>query len=137
MIATRKNNRNIVLVRSQHVSDSKKYPAKTSVNLALGHAATNFFCCVKTYETGPKNPFLVTKNISEPRKGGFDLGYIPVNVIVQKEKEEKKKDDIVGFGNASEPNVNEDNTNLAFLHPIKVTFVSRAGPLFFFCHDLT
>ncbi len=128
MFASRKNNRNVFSTRSLTHHDFKKYPATTSINLSLGNASNNFFSYVKSFKTGPPNPFVVPKNISKPRQGGPDLGYISPKVIKEKEKEEKQQ--ISGFGenyavshetligHGDELNVSK----LAFMHPIKVIF---------------
>ena len=110
-------------VQSHHRRDLTKYPARTSINLSLGHASNNFFCSIKTFKTGPPNPFVIQKNISKPRDGALDLPYISPKAIIQKEKETRtkttfndnvvSKKSLIGHGESA-------STNLAFLHPVKV-----------------
>ncbi len=116
MIAPRKNNRNYFSVQSRH-SNLNTYPARTSVNLSLGNASNNFFSYKKTFKSGPPNPFVVEKNMSQPRKGGLNLGYVKEQAT--KEKGDKNisgsgEKDFIGSGDESKL------SKLAFLHPVKV-----------------
>ncbi len=84
-------------------------------------------CNIRSYKTGPPNPFQVTKDISTPRKGGLDLKIIPPKAIIQQKKEQKNmissgagsgsqflQENLIGKGESSK------SSKLAFLHPIKV-----------------
>ncbi len=115
-----RNKRNFVAYRKTHVNhDFKKYPGRTCINLALGHASNNFTCNIKAFKTGPPNPFVVSKTLSTTRKGGYDLNYISPKVLKEQEKRELASGAGTPLGQENLFGKGE-KTKLAFLHPVKV-----------------